>query len=166
MRLKRLYEIIEPGKNGDFFSKFFDYALIILIILNVVAVILGSFDELPKNIVFLLKNLEIVSIIVFSIEYLLRIITAKYRYPANTAFRASIKYIMSPMAIIDLIAILPFYLPKILKIDLRALRMLRLTRLFRMFKINRYSSALKLLGKVIRNKKGELLVPIFVTLII
>ena len=65
------------------------------------------------------------------------------------------------MAVIDLLAILPFYLPMFIPIDLRFLRMLRLTRVLRVFKLNRYSKALNSISGVMRNKKDELLTTVF-----
>ncbi len=67
------------------------------------------------------------------------------------------------MAIIDLMAILPFYLPFIIKIDLRSLRILRLVRLLRILKLNRYTKSMKVLGRVIKRKKEELIVTVFIT---
>lgn len=70
------------------------------------------------------------------------------------------------MAIIDLLAILPFYLPMLLPIDLRVLRMLRIIRLFRVFKIGRYTNALSSIVKVFKNKQHELLSSVFVVLLL
>ena len=74
------------------------------------------------------------------------------------------QYARSPMAIIDLLAILPFYLPFFLALDLRFLRVLRLFRLFRLFKLARYSSALGMIYRAtVKNK--EILVSAFVILV-
>jgi len=76
--------------------------------------------------------------------------------------KARRKFAFSFMALIDLFAILPFYLPMILPIDLRFLRMVRITRLMRVLKINRYSKALTTIFRVISRKKEELLATVFV----
>ncbi|MDR0878868.1 MAG: ion transporter [Treponema sp.] len=65
------------------------------------------------------------------------------------------------MAVLDLLAIAPFYLPLILHFDLRFLRVLRLFRLLRVFKLNRYSDSLNLIGRVIRKEKSKLLMSVF-----
>ena len=70
------------------------------------------------------------------------------------------------MALIDLLAILPFYLPFIIPIDLRVLRMLRMVRLFRVFKVNRYTNALTSIGAVFKEKKNQLLSSIFVVMVL
>jgi voltage-gated potassium channel len=70
------------------------------------------------------------------------------------------------MALIDLFAILPFYVPFIIKIDLRVLRMLRIIRLFRVFKINRYTTALAIIGRVFKQKKHQLISSILVVFLL
>ena len=69
---------------------------------------------------------------------------------------------LTPLAIIDLLAILPFYLPMIIPLDLRFIRAVRLFRLFRLFKMGRYSKAVFILKKVLKEKKEELVLIIFV----
>lgn len=73
---------------------------------------------------------------------------------------------LTPLAMIDLFAILPFYLPMIIPLDLRFIRAVRLFRLFRLFKIGRYSKALSLLKKVLKDKKEELILIIFVVFLL
>ena len=161
---KRLFEIIEAGKKGDKASKIFDTFLIILILLNVCLVIADTFN-LPNNVQMISNRIEIVSVIIFTIEYILRIWTADLLYPERSWFFAKLKYIFSLLAIVDLLAIVPFYLPFLIPIDLRILRMLRIIRLFRVFKINRYTNALSSIINVIKNKQNELLSSIFVVLV-
>ena len=96
---------------------------------------------------------------IFTIEYLARLWTADLKVKANNRVVAALKYIIMPMALIDLFAILPFYLPILIPFDLRFLRALRLMRLF---KIQRYSRALTLISKVLKDKKEELSVTLLV----
>lgn len=91
-------------------------------------------------------------------EYLLRLWTADLLYPALSPFKARLRYVRSGMALIDLIAILPFYLPTLLPINLLGLRTIRMVRLLRIFKLNRYSDALASIGTVFRQKSKELFV--------
>lgn len=163
---RRIFEIIEKAENGDLQSRIFDYSILLLIIINVVAIILESYDSLFVAYGHEFRIFEIISIAVFSIEYLLRLWTADMKYPENKKVRASIKYLFSFMAIIDLLAILPFYVPMLIPVDLRFLRMLRLFRVARVFKLNRYSKALNTISKVINDKKEELVTTIFIMLFI
>ncbi|MBN2353578.1 MAG: ion transporter [Spirochaetales bacterium] len=163
---KRIFEIIEKGKPGDHASIAFDIFIMSLILLNVAAIILESFNAVDHELHVFFRIFEIVSIVIFTIEYVLRLWTSKLKTEASNGFVGLLKYIKSPMAVIDLLAILPFYLPFLIPIDLRFLRILRLTRIFRVFKIQRYSKSLSVIAKVLKNKKEQLLVTIFITLLL
>lgn len=112
---------------------------------------------LPQGFKQFSKYFEIVSVIIFTVEYMLRIWTADLMYTDKSQLKAKINYALSFMAIIDLLAILPFYLPMLIPIDLRVLRALRIVRLFRLFKINRYTTAFKTIGMVFKNKASQLI---------
>ena len=157
LRIKeRVFEIVESAENSGIASRFFDIGIIILIIINTVSVIIDTFD-VSQNIKNILYYIEIVSVIIFTIEYMLRIWTADLLRPNISPLKARLRYIVSFMAIIDLLAILPFYIPFVIPIDLRVLRALRIIRLLRLFKINRYTNALKTIGNVFKTKASELL---------
>lgn len=153
---QRTFEILQTADDGDKASKTFDIFIISLIIINVIMVIADTF-QLPKNIQNISRIIEIISVIIFSIEYILRVWTSDLIYPKKSIAKARIKYIFSFMALIDLLAILPFYLPMFISIDLRVLRALRIIRLFRLFKINRYTTALNTIGQVFKNKASQLI---------
>ena len=163
---RRIYDIIEKDSKGDFLSIGFDYFILSLIVLNVLAIIFESYQNIEINYKANLYTFELFSVIIFSIEYVLRIWTSEFKFKSQNRFHSLIKYIFSPLALIDLLAVLPFYLPMIIPFDLRFLRILRLTRMLRIFKLNRYSKALKLISKVLKDKKEELLITVFVTLIL
>lgn len=157
----KVYNIIRDDDKNDLVSNIFDGVIIGLIIINVILIILDSFT-LPNWYTSFANRVEIISVIIFSIEYILRLFTSDLKYPSNTIFESRIKYIFSFMALIDILAILPFFIPMFFPIDLRVLRTLRITRLFRLFKINRYTTSLSTIGQVFQNKKYELLSSFFV----
>lgn len=161
----RVFEIIEKGKKGDISSVIFDAIIMTLITLNVASVFIESFS-LPENISKYLKYFEMFSIIIFTLEYALRVWTAPCLYPQKTSFKARIKYIFSFMALIDLLAILPFYIPFIITIDLRVLRALRIFRLFRLLKFNRYTKAMRNVFKVLKIKSVELISSVFIVIVL
>ncbi|NJK85200.1 MAG: ion transporter [Bacteroidales bacterium] len=103
---------------------------------------------------------------VFTIEYVLRIYVADLTYPSSTRFKSVFRFLLSPYGIIDLLAILPFYLPFLIAVDLRFLRILRLLRFLRVLKISRYYRSLNLLWIVIKEKHRELSITGFVTLLV
>ena len=162
---KRTFQIIEKSQKGDILSTIFDYFIVILISLNVASVFFETFD-LSVYLNNFLRKFEIFSIIIFTIEYILRLLTSTLLYPDKNSFVARIKYIFSLMAIIDLVSILPFYLPFFFSVDLRVLRALRLFRLLRILKVNRYTHAMQKVLFVIKNKSTELISSIFVIFIL
>lgn len=161
----RIYEIIEKGKKGDIASVIFDVVIMTLITLNVASIFIESFN-ISEKLSNELKYFEICSIVIFTIEYLLRVWTAPCLYPEKSRIKARIKYIFSFMALIDLLAILPFYIPFIITIDLRVLRALRLFRLFRILKFNRYTKAMKNVFMVLKMKAVELISSVFIVIIL
>ena len=162
---RRIFEIIQSSKKNDIESKIFDISLIILILLNVCLIIADTFT-LPEKYKEISAYAELITVIIFTVEYVLRIITADLLYPDKNPIVARIRYIFSFLALIDLMAILPFYLPFVFSMDLRVLRMVKITRLFRVFKINRYTDAFSSILKVFKNKKNELLSSFFIVLLL
>ncbi len=162
---QKIYEIIQPDEGNSVVSRVFDVVITSLILASVVIVFAVTFN-LPASVVDSLNVIEAGISIVFSIEYLLRIVTADLAYPGKGHLRSRIKYVFSPMAIIDLVAILPFWLPMFLPGAVLGLRAFRLVRLLRIFKLNRYFDAMKLIGNVIGSKKRELLGSMFFVFIL
>lgn len=162
----RVFTIIQPSVGNDAASAIFDWFIIILIIVNVVLVILDTFSGFPPWALSFFRRAETVSVIVFTVEYLLRVWTANYLYERKKPLAARISYIFSVMALVDLFAVLPFYMPFLFPIDLRVLRMLRLLRLFRLFKVNRYTTALSSVGNVLKRKASQLISSLFVVTIL
>ena len=161
MNIRRMiFKIIQPDDGTGFFSQLFDWAITALIFASVVIVFMATFD-LPAHILQVLAVLEGIASCVFTIEYILRIVTADFLYPRSGAIISRIRYVVSFMAIVDLVAILPFWLPMFFPGTMLGLRALRLVRLFRIFKLNRYFDTMKSLGEVIVLKKRELIGSMF-----
>ena len=157
---KRIFDIINKAETGDRASRVFDLGIMALIVLSVISIILQSFEDIAEKYDTLFSIFEAVTVAVFTIEYILRIWTADLLFPDTKHPR--LKYLISFMAIIDLLAILPFYLPFI-SADLRFLRMIRLFRLFRLlrvFKFGRYFNALQMIVSVIRESASQLIISI------
>jgi len=165
-RRKRIFQIIEKAEGNDIPSRVFDYFILFLNVSNVLAVVLQSFENLSISYSVGFRIFETVSVLIFSIEILFRLITSDFKYPKKKMVYSILRYSISFMAVIDLLAIIPFYLPLLLPIDLRFLRILRLTRILRILKVNRYSKSLDLIGQVLNRKKYELFVTMFITSIL
>jgi len=131
----RIHELLNPAVFGDLTSKRWDQFFSGLILLNVIAVTLESVDSLHAAYQWVFQYFEIFSIIVFSIEYLLRVWVAPLKYAdfKGKRARARLKYILSLNGIIDFLSIIPFYLQFLLPgLDLRILRTLRLLRILKL----------------------------------
>jgi voltage-gated potassium channel len=156
MTLKeRVYNLIRDDDENDLLSTIIDYSIIGLILINVILVILDTF-QMPEFYYPLAQSIEFVSVIIFTIEYVLRIWTSTLMFPSLKKSQARVKYATKFMAFVDLLAILPFYLPFIFPVDLRVLRMLRMLRLLRLFKVSRYTESIKTIANVFKSKAPQL----------
>ena len=160
----RIFTVLEKGEKDDKASVICDVFLTILILINIVSVFLETF-QIPPSVRRNLLTVERISVAIFTIEYLLRLWTASCMFPQKSPVKARLSYIFSGMAIIDLLAILPFYLT-FFPLDLRVLRAMRLLRLLRLLKVNRYTSALRKILTVIKNKASELISSIVIIFIL
>ncbi|CAM1359740.1 Potassium channel protein [Tenacibaculum litopenaei] len=147
-------------------TAFFEYFISALIVANMVAIVLESYEEIMPVYGDWLMNFELFSIGVFTVEYLIRIWVSDERHPELPAWKARWKYMTSFLGLVDLLAILPFYLPYLLLMDLRILRSLRLFRLIRLLKLNRYFTSLRLIRNVILKTKNEIAVTVFLVFIL
>ena len=158
---KTIYMILER-ENHSLIDKLVHYSLMILILLTVIAVILESDSEIYNKHQTLFMVLEYISIIVFTIEYFLRVWSSgenkKYKN-----FKGRIKYMFTPMAIIDLLAVLPAWLGLFIS---RELMILRGLRLIRVFKLTRYSRSMNLLMSVLKQESANIFSAFFVLTIL
>lgn len=146
---KRLKLIVEDNTTRQ--GKLFDYFIQILILLSLIAFSVETLPDLTPQFQQFLKTFEIVCVIIFTIEYLLRIILAD----------KPLKYIFSFYGIIDLLAILPFYLKG--TIDARAIRAFRVFRVFRALKLIRYNRALRRIHLASRMVREEVILFLIIT---
>ena len=163
---KGLFEILEKDDGDNRLSRRFDLFIMIMIFLNMIAVIMETVASVYIKYEYFFEWFEIISVVVFTLEYVGRIwtctLTERYRHP----IKGRIQFILSPIGLIDLLAILPFYLPFIMSIDGRILRLLRLFRLVRIFKMGRYSTAFQMIANVLNRRKEELLVTLTIVLLV
>ena len=152
---QKVHGILEVSHPGDYVGRLFDLFMICLIIANVAAIALESEEQLHLDYHKSFFIFDAVSVAIFTIEYLLRVwsctvnIAAGYGHPIY----GRIRYMLSPMAIIDFLAFAPFYISAFFAIDLRILRIFRLLRLL---KLSRYSPALTIIWAVIVSQRRAL----------
>lgn len=154
---KRIYVIIEVSKDSDLVSKIYDIFMMVVIFASLIPL---AFKEQTTVGLWLDK----ITVMIFIVDYLLRLITADYKL--NSKGKAAILiYPFTPMAIIDLLSILPSMTIlnsgfKLLKI----FRLLRTFRVFRVFKAVRYSKNIMLILSVLKRQKDSLLVVLWLAL--
>lgn len=162
----RIYEILEVAAPSDLPSRIFDIFIMTLISLNITATVLETVKSLSSLYMIFFRSFEIFSVLIFTIEYVLRIWSCSINIKYENPILGRIRFALTPLIIIDLLAILPFYLPMLIPFDLRFLRILRLIRIFRVFKMGRYSQAFRMIANVIKAKQEELLITIFVVIVL
>ena len=140
MQLKRIIE-----QNDTTGGKAFDLFIQFLIVLSLVSFCIETLPNLGKNTKWILNTTEVIIVAIFTLEYLLCLFVADKK----------LKFVFSFYALIDLIAILPFYVAR--GIDLRSIRVFRLFRLIRAFKIFRYSKAIQRFKNAFLEVKEELI---------
>jgi voltage-gated potassium channel len=151
---QRVYRIQEGDQSR--LGRVLGFVLLNLILLNLVAVILETVPELADRYGVAFDVFEAVSVAIFSVEYLLRLWSCtsnpKYRHPVF----GRIRFALTPMALIDLIAIAPAYVPGDVFLDLRYVRVVRLVRLLRVLKMARYSQTLRTFSNVVGARVWDL----------
>lgn len=162
----KIFQLVEKGSHGKRMNKFFDYFIMALILLSVIVIILESIPEINTEHIKILQAFNTFSIIIFTVEYILRLYVSNLTHPSDSRIKSIFKFVFSPYGLIDLLAIIPFYLPMLIVMDLRFLRILRLIRFLRVLKVNRYNNSLNIIGAVIKEKKSELAVTGFVTFLV
>jgi voltage-gated potassium channel len=163
----RLYEILNIENTGDTATRLFNVFLIILLVVNLIAFMLQTFEEISASYARLFSYLETFSVIVFTGEYALRVwvctLDPMYREPIG----GRIRYMTTNLlAVTDLMAILPYYLPIVLPFDFLVIRTLRLFRLARLAKLARYSDSLDLIERVIVNQREFLLITLAIQFVL
>lgn len=148
---KKIRAIVEDNTTKK--GKYFDYFIQLIIVLSLISFSLETLPSITEEFRLVLEKFEFVSIIIFSIEYVLRVLVSK----------KPLKYIFSFYGIIDILAILPFYLNRFL--DLRFLRAFRVFRIFRALKLIRYNKALNRFNVAFKIVKEELVLFFIVILI-
>ena len=160
-----IYSLLDSGHGSSTLSRVVDWGLITIITLNVLAVVVESIQSVYAEFGPYFDAFEAFSVFVFTVEYVLRVwsATASRNPRFKSPIRGRIRFMLTPMVLIDLIVILPFYLGSFVGVDLRVLRALRLMRAFR---LTRYSSSMNLLLGVLRDEAPIIGAALFVLLML
>ena len=152
---RRVHFVLDVDRFGDRTSRLVDQALVVLIVLNVLVAILQTDASIYGRAPQAFETFELVSLVIFGLEYLMRAWSCVEDHRFKEPVTGRLRFALQPMMLIDLaVLVIPLYL------DLRPLRILRLLRL------GRYSPRLRLFARVIRDKRDELLVGLFVAVVL
>ncbi len=150
-----VYDLLEGHKDGGECSRLIRSVIIVLIVLNGVAVLMESNRALHELYREWFEAFELFSVTIFTVEYLARLWVSanKQNFAHLPAWRARLAFIFSPMALVDLLAVAPFYLSLLIPIDLRYLRFFRLMRLL---KFSHYFDGLLVFSSVLRREASAI----------
>lgn len=165
---QRTHDLLEIATTGDRASRLVDIGLIVLILLSVIAILLESVDSINNNFHVYFYWFEVISVFIFTVEYALRLWSCVdspklLNYKKNIIAR--LHYGISFSAIIDLLAILPFYLMMFGLFGNADMRFLRSFRLLRIFKLTRYSAAFDVLSTVFKENLNAFAAAFFVLMV-
>ena len=158
---EKIFNIIQIGDKSNKISRAFDIFITIIIVSNIIVTILATIDQLAYF-SGLFKIVEIVTVFVFCVEYILRIWTANYLYPEVTAGHARFKFLISFDGIVDLLTIIPaFFLSGFV-----IFRMLRVARIFHLFRLNAKYDSFNVITTVLYEKRNQIISSVFIVLIL
>lgn len=158
---KKVFNIIQIGDKSNPLSRLFDIFIAVVICANILVTFLQTFDELT----FLFPAfhiIEVITILIFCVEYILRIWTADYLYPGKSEFRSRLRFLISFDGIIDLLTILPFFFLSGMVI----FRMLRVARIFHLFRLNARYDSFNVITTVLYEKRNQIISSVFIVLIL
>lgn len=160
-RKKRIFDIIQIGKRNDFISRAFDIFIVAVILVNLAILFMETFEQLNQY-TDIFRRIEAVTVVIFCIEYILRIWTAEYLYPDQKGIKAVLRFLLSFDGIVDLCTILPFFFLS----GFVVFRMLRVVRIFHLFRINAYYDSFNVITSVLYEKRNQIISSVFIILVL
>ncbi|MCM1091052.1 MAG: ion transporter [Butyrivibrio sp.] len=152
---KRIFDIIQIGTRVDIPSRAFDFFIVCAIITSISVIFLQTFDSMAPY-AAVLDGIEFATIIIFIIEYLLRLWTSDLLYPQEKGLRAVGRFLCSFYGVVDLLTIVSYFAP-LYSNGIVALRMIRVIRIMRLFRVNQSFDAFNIVAAVVMEKKKQLM---------
>ena len=168
---KKAHSLLHPEIVGDsHWDRIINIFIIVLIILNVAAIMLETVPSIYQPFHRFFHDFDVISVIIFTIEYILRVWSCNHDPRYNHSIYGRLRYMLTPAALIDLLAILPFYIFLFVPVgarsigsDFRLIRILRLLRFFRLFRLTAYTKSTKLVMNVFRTRFHDLVLAFILT---
>ncbi len=162
---RRTFEIIQIGNDKDKASISFDMFITLVIFMSLFITLLETFDG-ARPYTKQMETVEFITMLIFAVEYALRIWTAEYLYPKKSSFRAKLAFARSFYGVIDLLTFVPYFLPVFFPAGAVAFRMFRVARIFRLFRVNAYYDAFNVIAEVLIEKKDQILSSVWMILVL
>ena len=163
---QRLFRMVSVGVVDDPINGSYDIISTLALLANLVAAFASTFENVRAAYGPLLNRIEAVTVAFFAVDYVLRLVTAKYLYPNLSEGKAILRYVFSFSGIVDLLSFLPYYLPVFFPAGAAVFRLFRIVRIFRLFRINAYYDSLNVITEVIVSKKQQLLSSVFIVIVL
>ncbi len=161
MNKEKIFNIIQIGDKSNTVSRMFDIGISGVIFLNIAITLMLTFQELAP-IFGLLRVIEKATLIIFCIEYALRIWTADLLYPSKTVVGARLRYMVSFDGLVDLLTIIPaFFLSGMV-----IFRMLRVARIFHLFRLNARYDSFNVITTVLYEKRNQIISSVFIVVVL
>lgn len=158
---EKIFYIIQIGDKSNRVSRLFDIFITITIIANILITFMQTFRELSFLSGFF-QLVEYVTVVIFCIEYVLRIWTAEYLYPDRSRIRARLRFLVSFDGVVDLLTIIPvFFLSGFV-----IFRMLRVARIFHLFRLNAKYDSFNVITTVLYEKRNQIISSVFIVVIL
>ncbi len=162
----KAYHLIDISDMSNSLNRSYNIIYTITILLNIFVSVLITFESIRINYDNLLRFIENATVVFFTIDYILRIWTAKYLYHTENGLKAYLKYQCSFTGIIDFLSVVPYWLPMFFPSGIATFRVLRVIRIFRLFRINAYYDSLNIITEVLRNTKQQLISSVFIIVVL
>lgn len=162
---RRVFKIIQIGNMSDVPSMSFDIFIIIVILANISVTFIQTFEE-AAGYAGVIGTVELITMVIFLLEYILRIWTADCLYPEKSYPAAVLRFAVSFYGVVDLLTILPYFCPFFIPSGAIAFRMLRVVRILHLFRINSRYDAFNVITEVLKDKRNALVSSIFLVLIL
>ena len=144
---KKIFDIIQIGDKGNVPSLVFDYVLVANIIVNILVVVLETFEQL-QGYLPVFRTLEIITTLFFCVEYVLRIWTADLLYKEKTPLKARLRFLVSYDGVVDLLTIISAFAIA----GAVVFRTLRVVRIFHLFRLNARYDSFNIIASVIKER--------------
>ncbi len=163
---ERLFKMVSVGVIDDRINQCYDVVSIGALLLNLAAAFANTYDTLHFRYGDVFALIETVTVVFFAIDYVLRLVTAKFLYSEVKEATAIRKYMLSFDGIVDVLSFVPYFLPVFFPAGVSAFRMIRAVRILRLFRINAYYDSLNVIAEVLVRKRQQLLSSVFIILVL